>query len=43
MLGEAMREESLAEEAEQLSITPVVDPRFEPLDPRFHAMLGHVY
>ena len=42
MLGEAMREEGLADEAEQLSVAPLVDPRFEALDSRFHTILSRL-
>ena len=40
MLGEAMREESLADEMRAATARALVDPRFEALDTRFHAMLS---
>ena len=40
MLGEAMRVESPPDEPEPLTSAPLVDSRFEPLDARFHPILG---
>ena len=40
MLGEAMREGSLFADSEQPPVVPKVDPRFQSLDCRFHAMLS---
>jgi hypothetical protein len=40
MLGEAMREEGIVDESEQLSVAPLIDPRFQALDARFHAILA---
>jgi len=42
MLGDAMREESLAETSELLPITPLVDSRFGSLEARFHPMLANL-
>ncbi len=42
MLGEAMREGNPTDDIEQQVILPVVDSRFETLDPRFHAILSQL-